>query len=141
MTSGHVLFFTTTDGNSKLREEIEDKCAGGYPQNICLSLNGGLDPDDLRGWLYQYETGLKVQLKDEERNIIEITTGNVPLLLSMVFRAVKPGDSFNKTHLRLDVDVHGQSSPFLQELMKQWPENLNIPDMRQLLLAAMNNNR
>ncbi|KAF9060647.1 hypothetical protein BDP27DRAFT_1370344 [Rhodocollybia butyracea] len=143
MTEGHVLFFTA-DPNSELREENEASIAS-YHARKPLYLNGGLDEltvrinqEDLAGWWSQLQTEAAITLSGEDRELIETTTGNVPLLLTAIFKSIKAAGSFRKEDLRIDLGIYEEMETyFWDKLAKESARQAS--NIRRLLQVAMAN--
>ncbi|KAJ7228316.1 hypothetical protein GGX14DRAFT_384808 [Mycena pura] len=132
MADGHVLLFTA-GGNSSLADEKAAEVAMGSV-DAALYLNGGLEENEVGGWYHQYEVESKVVISKDEQALIQTTTGNVPLLLSELFRAVKAKGRFNRDLLNVSLDLYAEISKHLQEPMKESPNETS-----KLLLAVLNN--
>ncbi|KAF9060645.1 hypothetical protein BDP27DRAFT_1339297 [Rhodocollybia butyracea] len=135
MTEGHVLCFTA-NANSKLRRENEQRL-GGYSGRKPLYLNGGLSEDDLEGWWSQFQADAGILISDKDRELIETTTGNVPLLLTSVFSAIKAAGSFQKEDLRIDLKIYEDMDAHVEILMKKSPAQAS--NIRSVLQATLNN--
>ncbi|KAJ7044934.1 hypothetical protein C8F04DRAFT_1249380 [Mycena alexandri] len=137
LTQGQLVCLSL-GGNSTRRADIEDKIAAGKEGHKVLYLNGGIEENDLKGWLHQHEQEIGFTLTESDSKRLQATTGNVPALLSKVFQAMKKDlgcKGLREHHLDLGLDLRRIMSLHIEKVLERHPAKQK--ELRLLLLAAL----
>ncbi|KAJ7161067.1 hypothetical protein C8R46DRAFT_359182 [Mycena filopes] len=137
ITSGHIVCFSAGP-NSELCNEVEQEVAGGRCWYKAVYINGGLDQDELAGWLSDFKRETSISLRSEDIGRLTATTGNAPSLVCKVFKAMKDDAGFEAKQLEIPgIDYDRLLITYYERVIADYPSQR--PEVGRLLRATLNN--